>query len=152
MTLNNLYLLGRRDFIFKIISYTKSYDVAEEIVQEAFVKAIEKFSQYDPKKGKLRGWFTKILFSCLWNYMRERRKHPHMIDIDDATEKDMLSYEEMPELRSYLDSSVLNTKHRQVLIAYVVLGNTPKEIADVLGVTQDNVRKILQRFRDEERL
>lgn len=151
MSIQNLYLLNRRSYIFTIMSYTKSYEISEEIVQDAFVKAIEKFSQYDPKKGKLRGWFTKILFSSLWNYMRAQRKHPIMVDIENVLEKDLMSYEEVPDFQRYLDNTPMNPQHRQVLVAYVILGNTPKEISDVLGVTQDNVRKIVQRFREEER-
>lgn len=149
MTLEELYK-QRRSLIFKIKPFVKDYDVAEEIVQDAFTRALDRISQYDKRKGPLKGWFTKVLFSCVWSHLREIKKRPPMYDIDLVLESDLLAYEEEPNLRQYV-SKVFNTKHRQVLLGYFVVGNTYAEIAGLLGMTQDNVRKIVQRFRDEEK-
>lgn len=149
MTLEELYK-QRRSFIFKIKPFVKDYDVAEEVVQDAFTRALDKHTQYDKKKGSVKGWFTKILFSCVWKHLRELRKQPPTYDIDLVLESDLLAYEEEPNLRDYVSKTV-NVKHKQVLLAYFVLGYTYAEIASTLGLTQDNVRKIVQRFRDEER-
>jgi DNA-directed RNA polymerase specialized sigma24 family protein len=73
-----------------------------------------------------------------------------MYDIDLVLENDLLAYEEEPNLRDYV-KGVSNTKHKQALLGYFVLGNTYAEIAPLLGLTQDNVRKIVQRFRENER-
>lgn len=147
MNLEQLYKQQRRAFVFKVRPYVQDFDAAEEIVQEAFTKAISSQHQYDPKKGPLKGWFTKVLFSCVWSHLRELKKRPPMYDIDLVLESDLLAYEEEPNLRQYV-SKVFNTKHRQVLLGYFVVGNTYAEIASLLGLTQDNVRKICQRFRD----
>lgn len=149
MTIEELYKLQRRSFIFKIKPYVRSYDTAEELVQDAFIKAISCHSQYNPKKGSLRGWFSKILFSCLWNHLRTLKKRPPIYDIDFVLESDLLAYEEEPNLREHI-SRVHNVQHKQALLAYFVLGNSYAEIAPVLGMTQDNVRKIVQRFREKE--
>ncbi len=150
MILETLYATQRKTFIFKIRPYVRDYDVAEDIVQEAFTRALSKIDQYDPKKGPMKGWFTKILFSCVWSHLRNLKKTPPMYDIDLVLETDLLAYEEEPNLREYI-RGVYNIKHRQVLLAYFVLGNTNSEIAAMTGLTQDNVRKIVQRFRDGER-
>ena len=150
MNLEQLYKQQRRAFVFKVRPYVQSYDVAEEIVQEAFTKAITAYHQYDPRKGPLKGWFTKVLFSCVWSHLREIKKRPPMYDIDVVLESDLLAYEEEPNLREYV-SKVFNTKHRQVLLGYFVLGNTYEELASLLGITQDNARKVVQRFRDNEK-
>lgn len=150
MNLEQLYKQQRRAFVFKVRPYVQSYDMAEEIVQDAFTKALSFYHQYDPRKGPIKGWFTKVLFSCVWSHLRELKKRPPMYDIDLVLESDLLAYEEEPNLRQYI-SKVFNTKHRQVLLGYFVVGNTYPEIASLLGLTQDNVRKIVQRFRDEEK-
>lgn len=139
----------RRSFIFKIRGYVESYDVAEELVQDAFTKALSSYHQYDPKKGPLKAWFIKVLFSCLWSYIREKKKRPPMYDIDLVLESDLLAYEEEPNLRDYV-SRVPNIKHRQALLGYFVIGNTYAELSSLTGLTQDNLRKILQRFREGE--
>jgi RNA polymerase sigma factor (sigma-70 family) len=150
VNLEQLYKQHRRAFVFKVRPYVQSYDVAEEIVQEAFTKALAAYHQYDPRKGPLKGWFTKVLFSCVWSHLREIKKRPPMYDIDLVLESDLLAYEEEPNLREYV-SKVFNTKHRQVLLGYFVLGNTYEELASLLGITQDNARKVVQRFRDNEK-
>ena len=149
MTLEELYK-QRRSLIFKIKPFVKDYDVAEEIVQDAFTRALDRISQYDKRKGPLKGWFTKILFSCVWKHLRELRKQPPMYDIDLVLESDLLAYEEEPNLRHYVSKTV-NVRHKQVLLAHFVLGYTYAEVASTLGITQDNVRKIVQRFRDDQR-
>jgi RNA polymerase sigma factor (sigma-70 family) len=150
VTLEALYTSHRKNFIFKIRPYVQGYDVAEELVQEAFTRALTKIDQYDKRKGPIKGWFTKILFSCVWSHLRTLKKKPPIYDIDLVLESDLLAYEEEPDLREYIKKTY-NLKHRQVLLAYFVLGNTYQEIASMTGLTYDNVRKIIQRFREGEK-
>lgn len=150
MSLEALYTSQRKNFLFKIRPYVRDYDVAEELVQEAFTRALIKLEQYDKRKGPIKGWFTKILFSCVWSHLRNLKKVPPIYDIDLVLESDLLAYEEEPDLREYIRKTH-NVKHRQVLLAYFVLGNTYQEIASMTGLTYDNVRKIIQRFREGEK-
>lgn len=147
MTLAQLYK-DRRKFIFKINPHIRDYNTSEDLVQDAFLKAFEKIGQFDPKKGSLKGWFTKVLFSCVWDYVRSTRKVPAMLDIALVLEHDILAYEPDPELTDII-RDVKNPEHRRVLLAHMVLGYSPKEISQVSGMTQDNVRKIIQRFRED---
>ena len=150
MNIENLYTNYRKSFVSKVRPYVQSWDVAEDIVQDAFARAMTCIDQYDKRKGSLKGWFTKILFSCVWKHLRELKKRPPMYDIDLVLENDLLAYEEEPNLRDYV-KGVSNVKHKQALLGYFVLGNTYAEIAPLLGLTQDNVRKIVQRFREYQR-
>lgn len=146
MTITKLYTENRRRFIFKLYPYTRNYDIAEDLLQDAILKAHIKYEQYDPKKGALKGWFTKILFSCLWDYMREQRKLPQMLDIDIVTDSDLISYEEDTSLVDLLDQ-VKNPTHKKILCARMLLGCSYGEIAKMSGTTKNSVRKIVQRFR-----
>lgn len=147
MTLEQLYRQHKKSFIFKVYPYTHLYDVSEDLVQEAFTKAYINFPQYDKKKGALKGWFTKILFSCLWDYMREKKRHPPTFDIDSVLESDFLSYEENNNLGEYI-KEIKNPLHKQVVLAHTLFGCNPQEVASVLPVSEVSVRKIIQRFRE----
>lgn len=149
-SLEALYGTHRRTFVSKIRPYVRSFDVAEDLVQEAFTRAVDKLSQFNPKKGSLKGWFTKILFSLVWSHLRTLKKTPPMYDIDLVLESDLLAYEEEPNLRKYV-AGVVNVKHKQVLLGHFLLGYSYKELAAMLDMTQDNTRKVVQRFRDAER-
>lgn len=147
MKLEKLYRDNRRTFIFKVYPYVRQYDIAEDLVQEAFSTALNKFEQYDKKKGSLKGWFTKILFSVLWNYMREIRKRPQMTNIDYLLDSDLLGYEEEPDLREHL-LALKNVSHKKILASHLILGYSPKETASAVKTTEANVRKVVQRFRE----
>jgi RNA polymerase sigma factor (sigma-70 family) len=148
MNLETLYKKERKTFIYKILSYTRNYAVAEDLVQTAFVKALTSEKQYDKRKSSLKTWFTKILFSCLWTHMREVKKMPITIDIDDVLEYE-LAYEGEIDVVPYI-RAVKNKSHQSVLIGHTVFGYTPGEITHLTGVSGGNVRKILQRFRERK--
>jgi len=149
MNLSKLYTENRRKFIFKIYPYTRSYDIAEELVQEAFLKAFSKFSQYNPEKGSLKGWFVKILFTSLWDHMREQKKIPYMMHIDTALEAELSSYDEEADLAALLQT-IKNPMHKKVLVSKLMFGLSYKEVASTQGVKEESVRKIVERFRSSQ--
>lgn len=148
MTLEQLYKDNKKRYIRKVYPYLPNQEVCEDIVQEAFAKALNKFHTYDPKRGGLSTWFNSVLFSVLWSYKRSLRKDPAMVNILDYLECDDLAYYEDTELFEIIET-VKNRKHQKVLVSHFVLGYSYKETATHLNITQDNVRKIVQRFRGD---
>lgn len=148
MTLEQLYRDNKKRYVRKIYPYVHNQEVCEDIVQEAFSKAISKLHTYNPKRGGLSTWFNSVLFSVLWNYKRSLRKDPTMVNILDYLECDELCYYEDRELFDIIDK-VKNRMHQKVLVSNFVLGYSHQETATNLNITQDNVRKIVQRFRGD---
>lgn len=146
MTLEQLYKTQRRHFIYKIYPYLNSYAVAEDLVQEAFIKAFTKVAQYDVKKGTMKSWFNSILFSLMWNHKRYIKRQPHQVDITNYLDSEDFGYTEDINLTSVLDG-VKNKAHRRVLVLNLVLGYSLGETASLSKETQGNVRKIVQRYR-----
>lgn len=144
MTLEELYRTHYKHFIYKIYPYLHSYDIAEEVVQDAFIKAFTKFDTYDPEKGQIKNWFHSLLFSVLWGHKRAMKKticsnNPegleHIIDIN----RDSL----------LLFDNIENLFHKKILTTYFVLGYTYGETAEVCNVGKHNVKKIVQRFKKQ---
>lgn len=148
MTLTELYVKNKVRYVRKIYPYLHNQEACEDVVQEAFVKALDKFHTFDCKKSGLATWFNKVLFSVLWNYKRSLKQIPPAIDILDVLDAEDFAYYEDTELSDIL-SSVKNKGHQKVLVAHFILGYDYKEVASHLSLTQDNVRKIVQRFREE---
>ena len=61
----------------------RRHDLAEEIVQEAFVQIWHKAWQYDPSRGSARGWIFAIARSRSLNALRDGRR-------EDPTETESL--------------------------------------------------------------
>lgn len=146
MTLEQLYKTQRRHFIYKVYPYLNSYALAEDLVQDAFVKAFTKLGQYDAKKGTIKSWFNSILFSLMWNHKRHLKRQPHQVDITNYLDSEDFSYSEDIDLTSVLEE-VKNSIHRRVLVLHLVLGYSLAETASLTKEQQGNVRKIVQRYR-----
>jgi len=147
MTLEQLYKAGRKGYIYKINYYLHNYAVAEDLVQDAFVKAFVKFDQYDVKKGTIKAWFNSILFSVLWNYKRSLKRQPFQVDILNYLDSEEFAYCEDTSLIKVLEG-VKNKTHRHVLALHLVLGYSLAETAKISKEQQGNVRKITQRYRE----
>lgn len=150
MNLEEFYKRNYRSSIKKVMPYVSDYAVAEDLVQEAFTKALGCIDQYDEKKGEFKGWFTKVLFSVLWNYKRANKRIPNTIDISEVLDSEELSYCDEIDLIPYLKKRT-NKHHRKVLIARFLLGYSDTETAEVCKTSPENVRKVVQRFRETVR-
>ncbi|GMG85640.1 sigma-70 family RNA polymerase sigma factor [Paralimibaculum aggregatum] len=114
-------------------------ELAEEAVQEAFVKIWRSAGQYDPARGSARGWIYAVLRNHALNMLRdgsrETATEPGALDAlrDDEA---MLSaawerLDEASALKRCL--AALDTAKRQAVLMAYVLGYTHGEIAGRVG-------------------
>ena len=118
--------------------------VAEDITQEIFVRVWRKLSSYRGRSS-FRTWLYRVSFNVI---LRQRRRiptdRPAVID-ENAT----AGHEEDVALRVDLQRavSVLPHKCRAVLVMHDILGNTHREIADVLQISAGTSKAHLHRAR-----
>lgn len=146
MTLEELYKKNRRHYAFKLNRHLNNFARAEDVVQEAFCKALTSMHTFDQEKGSLATWFNKVLYSVLWSEVRRDKNQPTMIDIDVVLDSPDLAYDMSISLKDYI-LNVTNKEHKEVLFAFYILGYKLPEISGCLGLTESNVRKIIQRFQ-----
>jgi RNA polymerase sigma-70 factor (ECF subfamily) len=143
MTLEELYRKERRNCTKNIYRFTHNWETAEDVVQEAFVKALQAYQTYNPNKANLKTWFTKILFRTLWG--TKKKLPPKMLSIEDVLESEYLISSNEINLKDYI-LNVKNEIHKEVLFAHYVLGYKLEETATCLGQTVANVKKVIHRF------
>lgn len=141
MTLEELFK-DREIFVKRVMPYVKCYDVAEDVVQNAFIKAFIYKDKYDETRASLKTWFNKILYSCVW----DAKKKPKIktVDIDEFDDKGYV--EEYDNLETFVEN-ITNPFHRKVLTCFHIYGYSPLEISLLLDTSESNVRKIIERFR-----
>jgi len=136
------------------------HDLAEEIVQEAFLQIWTKASQYSPERGSARGWIYAIVRNRALNALRDdkrweladgetlQRMQDGAQDIFAADLFDGLDQES--RLRSCL-SQLDEPKRKSILMAYMS-GYTHGEIAGrlkvPLGTAKAWVRRGLAALRE----
>lgn len=127
-------------------------EAAEDIVQDAFVKAIRNQDLFNPKKGTVRTWFNSIMFNSMRDYKRRAKEvdcKPH----DNVSSSDLitdLSIKEREGLDGLIQNEIdkmKNEKHRKVLHLFFIKGYRIKQISDCISVSETNVTTIVTRFR-----
>ncbi|PCJ88520.1 MAG: RNA polymerase subunit sigma-24 [Thiotrichaceae bacterium] len=142
-------LKGSRDQLFRMAyAWSHRTDIADEIVQEAMIKAlnsVDKVKNIDT----LDSWMFRILSNCFIDFYRKQRKE---IDIDDV----LLVEYNCPEIVHGQDEMLalvrsaiasLPFKHRQVITLVDLEEFSYAEVANILDIPQGTVMSRLNRAR-----
>jgi RNA polymerase sigma-70 factor (ECF subfamily) len=130
-----------------------SYDDAKDIVQEAFLKFIDTNGEKIENK---KAYLVRTVINLAINFKKRQKRMlaeypgawlPEPITTERAdtaiNRKEILSYSLMVLLEK------LNAKQRAVFILKEAFGYDHEEIAEVLGISAENSRKILSRAKEQ---
>jgi RNA polymerase sigma-70 factor, ECF subfamily len=142
--------------VFGVIYHLLGADrsAAEEVCQDVWLLAIERFDRYDPSRGEFRSWLLGI---ARHRAFRHSRRTVAALDGDwldissaDATPLEALeSSEAAAVVRAAL--LCLNGEHRRVLQEKYVDSRSVAEIAESSGRTAKAVESLLSRARAQLR-
>ena len=135
-------------------------DLAEDVVQEAFIQIWMKAGQYTPDRGSARGWIYAIARNRALNLVRDGKRleftePDNLADLHDAEHMDHAAnvwadLDRQNRLRECL-SRLDETKRRSILMVYIS-GYTHGEIAGrlkvPLGTAKAWVRRGLASLRE----
>ncbi len=115
---------------------------AEDAVQETFLKYLTKAPDFNGEEHR-KAWLIKVSANISKNMLLLRRKR-ETVSIDDITDIgiDEKDYERFEIIMS------LPAKYKIVLTLYYVEGYKSKEIADIINISEEAVRKRLQKGRE----
>jgi RNA polymerase sigma factor (sigma-70 family) len=122
-------------------------DLAEEAVQDAFMRVWRSSRTFDPQKGAARSWLYAILRNCALTILRDESRFT--ADEDAAEEAAPMSESalaRLPEtsaLRRCLER--LDAKRRSVVVLAYVHGLSHGELAGKLGVPLGTVKSWVRR-------
>ncbi len=133
--------------------YVGDWQVAEDLAQDAFLKAMEKGSSYHAW-GSFEGWLKKIAVNEALMYLRDR---PEMVAADDnlpdiiVEEIEEKTMDEFEFTREDFEEVIqkLGVKQRTVFNLYAVEHWSHKQIAKELGISVTNSKVLLSRARTE---
>lgn len=125
-------------------------EIAEEVLQDAFVQVWRNASAYDPSLGSARAWIFAIVRNRALNSLRDERHVPVgdealaslMVDAHAVAEP-VARLAEGSALRRCLE--VLDEKRRQSIVLAYVWGYSHGEIAGRLGVPLGTVKAWIRR-------
>lgn len=130
------------------LRFASSYDEAQDILQEGFIKVFDKLSTYK-EKGSLEGWIKRIFINTAIEKYRERIYHLSVHDVSEnghfAEENAAPSKLGVKDLLALIQQ--LPDQYRLVFNLHTIEGLNHKEIGEMLGITESTSRSNLSRAR-----
>ncbi|HSE61087.1 MAG TPA: sigma-70 family RNA polymerase sigma factor [Candidatus Saccharimonadales bacterium] len=126
---------------------------AEDIAQEAFIKAYERLNEFDGSKSRFSTWLYKIATNKAIDYLRAQKKRVPTEDIEllaDTAAPDYAAEEQHRVVRDAV-AKLQPPTHRQVVEAYYWRGMSYQEIADDMHTPINTVRTWLRRAKEQLR-
>ena len=138
------------DSLYRVIStIVVIEEVAQDLLQETFIKIWKSFKQYDPGKGRLYTWMARLARNISIDYLRSvnHRNYTVSENLIESTQqidkKFQVSYN--PELIGVKDmTNILNEDQRTTLDLIYFKGYTHMQAAEELNVTVGIIRSRLQ--------
>jgi len=128
-------------------------DQAEDVAQEAFIKAFNNLREYNSAKSRFSTWLYKIATNKAIDYLRAAKRKIPIEDIELIVDEAAPDYESEETKREVRDavSKLEPPAHRQVIEAYYWYGKSYNQIANQLNVPINTVRTWLRRAKQQLR-
>ncbi len=130
--------------------YLKDYHLAEDAVQETFLKAAQSYSAFR-QESSAKTWLTRIAINCCKNIMRTRWFKSCRNSLEEETAPDAPACLEAEQLleRSVVSGAIsrLSPKDRELILLYYYQELDAREIASILGKKENTILKRLSRAR-----
>jgi RNA polymerase sigma-70 factor (ECF subfamily) len=129
--------------------YIRDMQHAEEIMLAGFLKVFTKIDSFTAK-GNFEGWIRRIMINECISFLRKKNRM-HFVE-DDAffestVEDEIDNTEKVSDLQRLVDS--LREDYRVVFNLYVVEDYKHKEIASMLGISENATRIRYKRAKDQ---
>jgi RNA polymerase sigma-70 factor (ECF subfamily) len=143
-----------------MLQVTGSPDEAEEVVQDAFIRAFIKLDTFK-RNSQFFTWLYRIAFNSALTRRRRRRANVSLdqsreqggmevADKGDAVDEPMLRRERVDMVRQALQT--LTEEHRAILVLREMQEHSYEDIAEILEISIGTVRSRLSRARHQLKL
>lgn len=136
------------DMLYKIciVMLCNEQDV-QDVIQDTFCRYLEKKPVFKDANHE-KAWLIKVAVNCCRDMLRFRFRHPQ-VTIDVLADSLAAGPEHQAVLTELFE---LPVKQRTVIYLYYVEGYPVKEIAGMLGISAQAVKKRMQRGREQLRI
>jgi RNA polymerase sigma factor (sigma-70 family) len=130
---------------------------AEDVVQEAYCRALKYWKHFDPKKGTITKWINRIVNNALMDNFKAERgrgmivqslKEENMIsaDVSFAASRAVATIE-LKEVLAKMDAKPDSVK--EILYLNLIEGYTAREVAEIVPENVVQIWNIVRDFRKE---
>lgn len=150
--------------VFNLVArMVRDRTLAEDLTQDAFVKAFGRLDSYQPAQGKFSNWLFKIAHNTSLDHLRRGTVATVPLESQDDTGGGLHAVVADPRQTSPLDAAVagglaealeaaldrLRPEYREVIVLRAQEGLAYDEIAEVTGLPLGTVKTYIHRARKE---
>jgi len=139
---NKLYY-DNADFIRSAIYWMVRNQNVDDIVQDTFLKAWNKFDSFQ-NQSSFRTWLYRIAMNTTYDHLRKNK-------VTLENEIDSVSINEDSELKDLISKALLrlSLKHREVFILFYKFEYSQKEIAETLSISEGTAKSRIHYAKDK---
>lgn len=146
------FYVDNRDNLLRRLSYGAGTQWnAEDVLQEAFVRALTYWDTFDPDNKELGAWFSTILKNSLRDFKRDE----WLFGMGEEFDEEQYDPQEMPigevelvkKIYEMVDGKTDN--HQEILLLYFDKHYSPKDIANVTTEKVKTIKQVVWRFKTE---
>jgi len=133
---------GRAIFVFALNS-TRDNSIAEECVQETFVRAWRARERYESSRASERTWLFAIARNVVIDQVRARQRRPTPVPDERLhSEASAVSEDRATDDRIVLQAGLaqLSREHREVIVAVQLQGMTYQQLEEHTGIASATLR------------
>ncbi|RZT95649.1 RNA polymerase sigma-70 factor (ECF subfamily) [Ancylomarina subtilis] len=141
-----LYLEYSPKMMGVCLRYAKSYDEAEDILHDGFIKIFQSLKSFR-FEGSFEGWMRRIIVNTALERFRSKTQLHPVEEFDDIEEDEELDVKDAPldVLLNFIQD--LPERYRMVFSLYVLDGYPHNEIAEVMQISVGTSKSNLARAR-----
>tara|TARA_B100000929_G_C15511743_1_gene421148 strand:- start:28752 stop:29234 length:483 start_codon:yes stop_codon:yes gene_type:complete len=149
MTLEELYTEKSEAQVKSLAGRVGGIHNAEDIVQEAYCRALKHLDTFDANKASLEVWVQRIIKRCTFDFKRQELMQGMVRDEMDKDEP----FEDFRDLGVSTLKEVVEEigkrkkAHQEVLRLTFVKGYRPREIAEIVEEGSRGIEHIIRSFK-----
>lgn len=127
----------------------KDRDEAEDIAQEAFIKAYRNLKKFKPEQSRFSTWLYKIATNLALDYLRKQKRTVHPEDIElvaEATQPTFLEDEQKKAVRSAV-AQLQPPEYKEAIEAYYWHGQSYNQIAKSMDKPVSTIGTYIRRAK-----
>lgn len=132
------------------LKLTRDSVAADDLVQDTFLRAIEKQHQFDPATN-LRAWLFTVMYSLFVNGVRTSVRRGQHVNFDDVapfmttreTQTDAIAMRDLRRALAVMPRAMVN-----VLLVAGANGHSMEDSARILGCAMGTIQSRLSRSRE----
>jgi RNA polymerase sigma factor (sigma-70 family) len=144
-----LYQQFCRRMMSVCMRYANDREQAQDMLQDGFVKVFQKIGHFRGD-GPLAGWIARTMVNTALDHIRRNKPYDHSLDLAEAEhlhqeDGQALSGMTTDELLALIQA--LPAGYRTVFNLFVIEGYAHREIADMLGISENTSKSQFMKAR-----